>query len=90
MLDIFLGIQTSDGIKQVSEKYHGRDLVREDPISLFLPTMRDQGLCSYGLLYFLLRVQNTFLEEYCGRNDFQCVLVACFLLCFHVKINIFK
>ncbi|XP_062580329.1 E3 ubiquitin-protein ligase rnf213-alpha-like [Saccostrea cucullata] len=63
--------QTLKGNRQISEKYYGKDLVKEDPVSLFLPTFREHGLCSYGLLYFLLKKQNSFLEEYCRKKDIE-------------------
>jgi len=34
-------------------------------LAVLLPSLRDYGLCSIALLYFLYEKQNDFLERYC-------------------------
>ncbi|XP_052062754.1 E3 ubiquitin-protein ligase rnf213-alpha-like isoform X2 [Mytilus californianus] len=51
------------------DKSYFRSAISDDtPISYLIPTYRDAGLCSYILLYFLLKKQNMFIEQYCYQR----------------------
>lgn len=58
-------LPTTEGLIRVPKEYCQKTLSVEQPVAMLLPTFRDQGLCSYGLLYYLLKKQNSFLQEYC-------------------------
>ncbi|XP_060085808.1 E3 ubiquitin-protein ligase RNF213-like [Ylistrum balloti] len=53
------------GIARVSKEFCSKQITDNTPISMLLPTKRDAGLCSYVLVYFLLKKQKSFLEDYC-------------------------
>ncbi|XP_021342051.1 E3 ubiquitin-protein ligase rnf213-alpha-like, partial [Mizuhopecten yessoensis] len=56
---------TTAGIAVVSKEFCSKQITDSTPISMLLPTKKDAGLCSYVLVYFLLRKQKSFLEKYC-------------------------
>ncbi|XP_062573630.1 E3 ubiquitin-protein ligase rnf213-alpha-like, partial [Saccostrea cucullata] len=62
---------TLEGLARVPKEYCHKSINESHPISVLLPTFRDAGLCSYGLLYFLLKKQNNFLQEYCKKKKMQ-------------------
>ncbi|XP_061169274.1 E3 ubiquitin-protein ligase rnf213-alpha-like [Saccostrea echinata] len=59
---------TLEGLARVPKEYCHKSITETNPVSVLLPTFRDAGLCSYGLLYFLLKKQNNFLQEYCKKK----------------------
>ncbi|XP_062574164.1 E3 ubiquitin-protein ligase rnf213-alpha-like [Saccostrea cucullata] len=90
---------TTDGFKQIQGDTCNFTLNEKCPISYFLPTFSDEGLCSYGLLYFLLNKQNEFLKKYSkvgntfiGFKDLPRVslsdLTASHLISFHPERDI--
>ncbi|XP_061169263.1 E3 ubiquitin-protein ligase RNF213-like isoform X1 [Saccostrea echinata] len=62
---------TLEGLGKVPKEYCQKPITESHPVSVLLPTFRDAGLCSYGLLYFLLKKQNNFLQEYCKKKRMQ-------------------
>ncbi|XP_062572465.1 E3 ubiquitin-protein ligase rnf213-alpha-like [Saccostrea cucullata] len=62
---------TLEGLGKVPKEYCQKAITEGHPVSVLLPTFRDAGLCSYGLLYFLLKKQNNFLQEYCKKKKMQ-------------------
>ncbi|XP_062605532.1 E3 ubiquitin-protein ligase rnf213-alpha-like [Saccostrea cucullata] len=62
---------TLEGLGKVPKEYCQKMITESHPVSVLLPTFRDAGLCSYGLLYFLLKKQNNFLQEYCKKKKMQ-------------------
>ncbi|XP_021363666.1 E3 ubiquitin-protein ligase rnf213-alpha-like isoform X2 [Mizuhopecten yessoensis] len=71
---------TSGCIAVVSKEFCSKQITDSTPISMLLPTKKDAGLCSYILVYFLLKKQNEFLEKYCrcktlNASDLQKVKV---------------
>ncbi|KAK3096790.1 hypothetical protein FSP39_003301 [Pinctada imbricata] len=58
-------LPTSLGIATVPKEYCRRPIDYSSSVSQLLPSQKEAGLCSYGLLYFLLKKQNSFLEKYC-------------------------
>ena len=57
----------NESLVTVSKEYCRSDITEKTPISYLLPTHRDAGLCSYVLLFFLLKKQNLFLQNYCDQ-----------------------
>jgi len=51
------------GMKLPTE-YAQRPVDEDSCLATFLPSLRDYGLCSIALLYFLHGKQNDFLEQY--------------------------
>ncbi|XP_056014152.1 E3 ubiquitin-protein ligase rnf213-alpha-like isoform X2 [Ostrea edulis] len=64
-------IPTLEGLTKVPKEYCQKPITEDHPVSVLLPTFRDAGLCSYGLLYYLLKKQNNFLQEYCKKKKAQ-------------------
>ncbi|CAG2212879.1 RNF213 [Mytilus edulis] len=50
------------------EDYIMKDITEDTSISHLIPTYKDAGLCSYALLFFLLKKQNIFLDNYCTQT----------------------
>ncbi|CAC5425030.1 RNF213 [Mytilus coruscus] len=58
-----------DGIRlEFNGVYRGRVIDNNTPVSFFLPKHKDDGLCSYLLLHFLLEKQNSFLKQISDCN----------------------
>ncbi|XP_071137099.1 E3 ubiquitin-protein ligase rnf213-alpha-like [Mytilus edulis] len=57
----------NESIVTVDKSHCRTDITEKTAISHLIPTYRDAGLCSYVLLFFLLKKQNLFLQEYCAR-----------------------
>ncbi|XP_061169142.1 E3 ubiquitin-protein ligase RNF213-like [Saccostrea echinata] len=83
---------TPKGNRQLPIECSQKIITEKDWITYLLPTFQDNGLCSYALLYFLLKKQNTFLMEYCRRKNYQYKdlpkvhlkdLTTAHLICFH-------
>ncbi|CAC5391523.1 RNF213 [Mytilus coruscus] len=49
----------------VNKELCRRCIDSRSPVSVLLPTLRDDGLCSYMMLRFLLERQNNFLQKFC-------------------------
>jgi len=45
-------------------EYAQRPVDEESCLAIFLPSLRDYGLCSIALMFFLYEKQNDFLERY--------------------------
>nr|XP_034331576.1 E3 ubiquitin-protein ligase rnf213-alpha [Crassostrea gigas] len=56
---------TLEGLTKIPKEFCQKPITDAHPVSVLLPTFRDSGLCAYGLLYYLLKKQNNFLQEYC-------------------------
>ncbi|XP_052765375.1 E3 ubiquitin-protein ligase rnf213-alpha-like isoform X1 [Mya arenaria] len=56
---------TEDQRQIVQKEFCMKPITDDTPLSFFLPATHGQGLCSYALIDFLLRKQNSFLDE-CG------------------------
>eukprot|EP00105_Crassostrea_gigas_P007927 XP_011422344.1 PREDICTED: E3 ubiquitin-protein ligase rnf213-alpha [Crassostrea gigas] len=56
---------TLEGLDKIPKEFCQKPITDAHPVSVLLPTFRDSGLCAYGLLYYLLKKQNNFLQEYC-------------------------
>ncbi|CAG2252468.1 RNF213 [Mytilus edulis] len=57
-----------NNILAIDKSYFRSSISDDTPISYLIPTYRDAGLCSYILLYFLLKKQNMFIEQYCYQR----------------------
>ena len=58
----------NESLVTVAKEYCRTEITEKTPISVLIPTHRDAGLCSYVLLFFLLKKQNMFLQNYCGQT----------------------
>ena len=58
----------NESLVTVAKEYCRSDITDESPVSRLLPTHRDAGLCSYVLLFYLLKKQNLFLQNYCVQS----------------------
>ncbi|XP_063441660.1 E3 ubiquitin-protein ligase rnf213-alpha-like [Mytilus trossulus] len=57
-----------NNVLSIDKSYFRAGLSDDTPISYLIPTYCDAGLCSYILLYFLLKKQNMFIEQYCYQR----------------------
>ncbi|VDI24291.1 Hypothetical predicted protein, partial [Mytilus galloprovincialis] len=57
-----------NNVLSIDKSYFRAAISDDTPISYLIPTYRDAGLCSYILLYFLLKKQNMFIEQYCYQR----------------------
>ncbi|XP_052083737.1 E3 ubiquitin-protein ligase rnf213-alpha-like [Mytilus californianus] len=58
----------NENIIHVSTELCRRCIDLRSPVSVLLPTLRDDGLCSYLMLRFLLEKQNNFLQKFCQEK----------------------
>jgi hypothetical protein len=65
---LFTACPANESLVTVAKKYCRSDITDESPVSRLLPTHRDAGLCSYVLLFYLLKKQNLFLQNYCVQS----------------------
>eukprot|EP00105_Crassostrea_gigas_P007930 XP_011422347.1 PREDICTED: E3 ubiquitin-protein ligase rnf213-alpha isoform X2 [Crassostrea gigas] len=62
---------TLEGLTKIPKEFCQKPITDAHPVSVLMPTFRDNGLCAYGLLYYLLKKQNNFLQEYCKVKKFK-------------------
>ncbi len=48
----------------VPKEYCGKEIGDNTSLALLLPTMKGEGICSTGLIHFLVKQHNDFIEEY--------------------------
>ncbi|VDI72431.1 Hypothetical predicted protein [Mytilus galloprovincialis] len=58
----------NESLVTVDKEYCRKDITEDTSISHLIPTYKDAGLCSYALLFFLLKKQNIFLDNYCSQT----------------------
>ncbi|XP_063404431.1 E3 ubiquitin-protein ligase rnf213-alpha-like [Mytilus trossulus] len=58
----------NESLVTVDKEYCRKDITEDTSISHLIPTYKDAGLCSYALLFFLLKKQNIFLDNYCAQT----------------------
>lgn len=68
---IFVAFPTLEGLTKIPKEFCQKPITDAHPVSVLMPTFRDNGLCAYGLLYYLLKKQNNFLQEYCKVKKFK-------------------
>ncbi|OPL21215.1 hypothetical protein AM593_08590, partial [Mytilus galloprovincialis] len=61
------GFPVNGNFVYLSKENCRRRMDERTSIACVLPSERDNGLCSYALLFFLLEKQNLFLQKYCQQ-----------------------
>jgi len=61
---ICLHLLVAFGGQKLPAEYAQRPIDEDSCLAVLLPSLRDYGLCSIALLFFLHKKQNDFLEEY--------------------------
>ena len=64
VLCCYLQLLAAFGGKTLPSEYAQRPVNEDSCLAMLLPSLRDFGLCSLALLYFLYEKQNDFLERY--------------------------
>lgn len=62
---LFLACSVNGNIIKVRKEMCRERIDSRSPVSVLLPTLKDEGLCSYMMLRFLLEKQNNFLDKFC-------------------------
>lgn len=75
---IFVAFPTLEGLTKIPKEFCQKPITDAHPVSVLMPTFRDNGLCAYGLLYYLLKKQKQLPAGVLQGEEVQVSLLAVF------------